>query len=111
MDARLPAHLEVAGLLRTVSQAGGFAAVLTKGERDAGTILVVCAEKGRNRRLFERMPSLEGPPIWSGIRAEDAENEAEFDHYLNRRKTQDPELWIIELDIANGERFIGLTSM
>ena len=111
MDGRLPAHLEVAGLLRTVSQAGGFAAVLEKGERDAGTILVVCAEKGRNRRLFERMPSVEGPRKWTEIRAEDVDIDVEFDSYLNRRKSQDPELWIIELDIANGERFIALTSM
>ena len=111
MDGRLPAHLEVAGLLRTVSQAGGFAAVLEKGERDAGTILVVCVEKGRNRRLFERMPSVEGPRKWTEIRAEDVDIDVEFDSYLNRRKSQDPELWIIELDIANGERFIGLTSM
>jgi hypothetical protein len=111
MDGRLPAHLEVAGLLRAVSQAGGFATVLKKGERDAGTILIVCAENGRNRRLFERMPSLDGPRKWSEIRSETAEIASDFDQYLNRRTTQDHELWIIELDIANGERFIGLTSV
>lgn len=89
--------------------AGGFAAVLNKGERDGGTILVICAERGGNRRLFERVPSAEGHREWQLNRHEDAENKSEFDEYLARRKGQDPDLWMIELDIANGERFIGLT--
>jgi hypothetical protein len=109
LDARLPAHLEVAGLIRAVGAAGGFAAVLNKGERDGGTILVICAEKGGNRRLFERMPSAEGHRKWALVRGEDTENKTEFDEYLIRRRVQDPDLWMIELDIANGERFIGLT--
>jgi hypothetical protein len=109
MEARLPAHLEVSGIIRAVDQAGGFAVVLKKGEHDAGTILMVCAEKGANRRVFERMPQLDGSREWTLIRTEDTENKDEIDHYLSRRGAQDPELWIIELDIANGERFIGLT--
>lgn len=83
--------------------------VLNKGERDGGTILVICAEKGGNRRLFERMPSPEGDRAWRLNRQETPENTQEFDHYLARRQAQDPDLWMIELDIANGERFIGLT--
>ena len=42
METRLPAHVEVAGLIRAVEAAGGFATVIAKGERDAGTLLVVC---------------------------------------------------------------------
>ena len=107
MTARLPAYLEVSGLVRAVNGAGGFAAVLHKGEREAGTILVVCAENGANRRVFERMPSLEGDRKWAVALIEHAENKREFDDYLTRREAQDPDVWIIELDIANGERFIG----
>lgn len=44
---RLPAHLEVAGLIRAVQAAGGFATVLNKGEREAGTILIVLTEKAQ----------------------------------------------------------------
>ena len=82
--------------------------VLHKGEREAGTILVVCAENGANRRLFERMPSLDGDRNWTLAQSEDIENKAQFDDYLSRRTAQDGDLWIIELDIADGERFIGL---
>jgi hypothetical protein len=108
MPPRLPAHLEVSGLLRQVSAAGGFAAVLHKGEREAGTILVVCTENGSNRRLYERMPSADGTRNWTLVRSELTDIAENLDDYLNRRMAQDPDLWIIELDIANGERFIGL---
>lgn len=108
MAPRLPAHLEVSGLLRAVEAAGGFAMVLNKGEREAGTIVVVCAENGSKRRIFERMPSPDGTRNWTLVQAEDAENTAKFDGYLDRRTAQDGDLWIVELDIADGERFIGL---
>ena len=109
MTLRLPAHLEVSGLLRLVAAAGGFAAVLHKGEREAGTIAVICAENGTNRRFFERMPGADGTRSWLVSMVEDTENKDKFDDYTRRRGTQDPDLWIIELDIPNGERFIGLT--
>ena len=108
MTARLPAHLEVSGLLRQVAAAGGFAAVLHKGEREAGTIMVICAENGAARRVFERMPSAEGDRDWALSKSETVESAQFIDDYLTRRQAQDPDLWIIELDIPNGERFIGL---
>jgi hypothetical protein len=107
-DARLPAHLEVAALLRATQAAGGFATVLKKGEREAGTILVVLTENGRKARLFERMPDPVGHRSWTCTKTQDSENPQEFDSYLERRRSGDPDLWIVELDIANGERFIGL---
>ena len=107
MDARIPAHLEVSGLIRRVQAEGGFAAVLKKGERDAGTILIVLAENGGNGRVFERMPQLDGTRAWTCSAKEDIENKGEFIDYLKRRGDQDPDLWVVELDIADGERFIG----
>lgn len=104
---RLPAHLEVAALIRSAQGQGGFAAVLRKGERDAGTILVVALRNGANPRLFERMPSIDGTRRWIESRAQNPENKAEFDDYLVRRTAQDGDLWLIELDVSNPERLIG----
>jgi hypothetical protein len=101
----------VAGLIRAVESAGGFAAVLHKGERDAGTIVVVLIEKGGKPRLFERVPDASGDRIWTCTRAQDPENSPEFNEYLVRRQASDPDLWIVELDIADGERFIGQTGL
>jgi hypothetical protein len=109
VEPRLPAYLEVAGLVRSVLSQGGFAAVLGKGEREAGTILIVTTQNGRNSRVFERMPQIDGSRTWSCSKQQDPDNPQDFNEYLNRRKYQDPDLWIVELDIANAERFIGLT--
>ena len=108
MDERLPAHLEVSGLIRAVEAAGGFATVLAKGERDAGTLLIICCENDTNVRLYERMPQLDGTRGWVLSKVQDTENPLDFFEYWQRRRRQDSDLWVVELDIANGERFIGL---
>lgn len=105
---RLPAHLEVAALIRCVGAEGGYASVLRKGEADAGTILLVLLEKGANARVYERMPRPDGTRQWTLSRKENPENKTELEDWLRRRADQDPDLWIVELDIAHGERLIGL---
>ena len=106
MDARLPAHIEVSGLIRAVESAGGFVMVLQKGERDAGTILVLTTQNGRNTRLWERMPQLDGSRKFSCTRKQDDENPREIDEYVGKRRRSDPDCWVIELDIENAERFV-----
>ncbi len=106
MEQRLPAHVEVGGLIRAVEAAGGFATVIAKGERDAGTLMVLCCENGTKLRAYERMPQADGTRKWELSREQDPENPMEFTEYCERRKHQDSDLWIVELDIANGERFI-----
>lgn len=106
-DARLPAHLEVGGLLRRVQQEGGFATVLARGEADAGTIMVVLADRNAPQRAFERMPQLDGTRAWTCSRTADPQDPSAFAEWLDRRRTQDKDLWIIELDVPQGERFIG----
>ena len=105
-SARLPAHLEVSALIRAVEAAGGFATVIAKGERDAGVILILTNEKGENARLWERMPRLDGARIFAVVKKEEIDKKSEFDDYISRRTTRDPDIWLVELDIANPERLI-----
>lgn len=106
MDARLPAHLEVSGLLRAVQAAGGFGMVVAKGERDAGTIIVLCCERGTGTRAWERMPQPDGDRRWTLVKRQEPENPHDFQDWCDRRRRQDPDLWLVELDIENAERFI-----
>lgn len=108
MDARLPTHLEIAGLIRAVESQGGFATVLAKGERDAGTILLVTTGPGEATRLHERMPQRDGSRPFSVTRELDPDKPQEFNEYLTKRRQQDPDIWILELDIAGAERFAAL---
>ena len=107
-EPRLPAHVEVGGLIRAVGAAGGFGMVLAKGERDAGTLLVICCTNGANARAYERMPQSDGTRKWFLAKVQNPENPADFTEFCDRRKRQDSDLWIVELDIANAERFIGV---
>ena len=105
---RLPTHLEVSGLIRLVESQGGTAMVLAKGERDAGTILIVTMCRGEDVRLFERMPQMDGTRPFLATKKQDPEKPEEFPAYLDRRRRQDPDIWIIEADIDNAERFVEL---
>jgi len=105
---RLPAHLEASSLIRLAQTNGGSAMVLAKGERDAGTILIVTMFRGDCMRLYERMPQLDGTRTFVATRSQDTENKTEFSDYLARRQAQDPDIWIIEVDIDDAERFIAL---
>ena len=107
---RLPAALEVSALIRLAEASGGFGMVLHRGEPDSGTVLIVILDnQGFGQTVasaFERLPKADGTRGWALAKTQDAENKAEFESYLARRMAQDPELWVIELTIAEGERFI-----
>ena len=106
MNERLPAHLEVSAILRLAESQGGFVTVLAKGERDAGTILLVTMCRGQEARLYERMPALDGSRSFVATRSENPENPQDFAEYLARRRRQDADIWLIEVDIADPERFV-----
>ncbi len=106
MTGRLPAHLEAGAILRLAESEGGFATVLAKGERDAGTILLVTLCRGADGVLYERMPQLDGSRKFIAAKRENPENPSEFSEYLARRRRQDDDVWLIEVDIADRERFV-----
>ncbi|MEE4153258.1 MAG: DUF1491 family protein [Erythrobacter sp.] len=103
---RLPAHLEIASLIRLVESRGGNATVLAKGERDAGTVLLATMYRGSDARLYERMPQLDGTRRFVQTKTQDPEKPQEFFEYLTRRASQDPDLWVLEVDVDDPARFI-----
>jgi len=108
VTTRLPAHLEIASLIRLTESQGGSAMVLSKGERDAGTVLIVTMFRGEEARLFERMPQLDGTRPFVATKSQDTEKPNEIPEYLERRRQQDPDIWILEVDIEDAERFVEL---
>lgn len=104
MTARLASHVLVGGLIRQAESEGGFGAVIAKGDSTGGAIAVILAEKGRKACFLERMLQPDGSYEWckSGPALANAE---QFELFLRRRRENDPDLWILELDIASAERF------
>ena len=76
---------------------------------DGAAALAQLGERPYNVIISDvRMPQLDGSRKWSLVRTQDLEKAREFIEYYERRKRQDSDLWVIELDVADGERFIGL---
>lgn len=105
MEARLQSSILVGALLRRAEAEGGFAVVLAKGDSTAGSILVILAEKGRKVRILERALQGDGRYYWQDVGSQALASSEETERFLNRRRGFDPDLWLIELDIASAERF------
>lgn len=112
MTARLPTHLAVAALLRRTNDAGGFAALRASGDPQTGAILVLLDERegfGPGRmRAIERIRGLEDRDEWIDAGPPDSTDSA-MEEYWRSRRARDPDLWVVELCIAAGERFVAET--
>ena len=102
MTARLTSAMLVSALIRRVGAEGGNAAVLAKGDATAGAILLICMEKGVVQSVCERILDMKGIYHWTAVGP--AEPGA-LNDYLDRRRARDADLWLVELDVANAERF------
>ncbi|MFL9840210.1 DUF1491 family protein [Sphingomonas sp. ST-64] len=109
MIARLASGLIVNALVRRVNAEGGSAMVLARGDAEAGAILILALERGGNPRFFERGIGPEGVPALVRSGPLDPGDPGEVSDYWQRRRARDPDLWVLELDIADAERFAAET--
>ncbi|MFL6781416.1 MAG: DUF1491 family protein [Sphingomicrobium sp.] len=110
MSHRLPTHVEVAGILRRVAAEGDFATVMRKGDPDRGSLLIIVSSRGRHVAILERVLGPQGDYRWQPAALPDSEGSAQIADFLARRARFDEDLWAIELDIAEPERFIAETT-
>lgn len=104
--ARLPARIEVAAIRRLAESMGGFATVLGRGERDAGAIAIVLHGRDRPSRLYERLPTIAGDRAFELTLEAPEGNPGQFEDRLRKRRASDPDLWLIEVDVPEWERFV-----
>ena len=110
MTPRLTSRITIDALFRRVQAAGGFATVLAKGDETAGAILLLCSERGEVKQLLERTVDLDGRYRWTPCGPQDVESAETRESYIQRRRRSDPDLWLIELDVADAERFAAETT-
>src|SRR4051812_1306162 len=65
--ARLPAHVEVASILRRAATAGDFATVMRKGDEDRGSLLLLITSRGRHVACLERTLGVDGLYRWARV--------------------------------------------
>jgi hypothetical protein len=105
---RLAASIEASALVRRVNADGGFATILAKGDAERGSLLLVVTERGRHVAMLERMLNAEGEYSWHRSGPEfGAPTPAEW---LQKRRRSDEDLWLIELNVPDAERFIAETT-
>jgi hypothetical protein len=102
---RLASHIEVSALIRRIEGQGGSGVVLSRGDREAGAILLLLCDRGAPKTLLERVLDVSGTYRWRRIGPQDIEGYQEFNTYIERRRRSDDDLWVVELDIAGVERF------
>jgi hypothetical protein len=108
VTARLTSEFKVKAMLRRVHDAGGSAMILARGDAMSGAILVLTLERGADPVFHERGLGLDG--MTQLIRTGPTSGYAQaVTDYWQRRRRNDPDLWVVELDIASAERFAAET--
>ena len=110
MSDRIPAHVEATAIMRRVEADGGFATVLRKGDMDRGSLLLFLSERGEFRGILERELGPDFTYRWTFKPVGDSPGSDSLRDLTARRERFDPDSWLIELDIADPERFIAETT-
>lgn len=110
MTERLGASVEASGLIRNAEAAGDFGVILHKGDPDRGSLLVVVRSRGRFVACLQRTLGLDGSYVWGEVGPEAGAPDERVSEFLTGQAGFDPDLWLIELDIAQPERFIAETT-
>ena len=108
--SRLSAQLEATGIVRRAEAEGNFAAILRRGDPERGALLLVVSSRGRHVAFLERVLTLAGDYHWQRVGPNDSANPEKVAEFLVKRARFDEDLWAIELDIAEPERFIAETT-
>ena len=110
-DDRLPAAIEAAGLVRTITAEGDFAAILKRGDPDRGALLLIINSRGEYVSCLQRRFAFDRNSYsWERVGPERSEGSGQLSHFLDQQARFDPDMWQIELDIAQAERFIAETT-
>lgn len=100
--ARLKTDIRVSALIRRAQQAGAFAAILRRGDADAGALWVVVRTSAELFRYTEQM-SMSGGREWY---QDGPFDEQEMTLRTNKAVDSDPDIWIVEIEDAQGRAFL-----
>lgn len=110
MSERLPAGVEVAALIRGVQGEGGFASILHRGDPDRGAISLLVVERGNPQAVLERRMAADFTYRWTKVPVSVALEGSGWLDWVDNMSRIDPDCWLVELDVADAERFIAETT-
>ena len=68
------------------------------------------SSRGVHKAALERVATLDGTYVWQRAGPVESASSLEISDFLARRARFDEDSWVIELDIADPERFIAETT-
>lgn len=115
---RLKSHIWVSAYLRRLNTVFVSAALVRRGNSDAGAIYIKVAHLDGTAQVYAplsthltgAMPGdaliLDEGRAWQPVYSPSA-TEAEVDAYLARQAARDPDIWILEVEMPEGKRLPG----
>lgn len=103
----IKAHIWAAALIRRAEVAGAFACVVRRGDPDAGACLVLVTRDRDRAALYMPARDESGVLIYLDLSAgAPGEDPAAIAAWVQRRISQDPDLWLVEIEDKAGRHFI-----
>ena len=115
---RVKSHIWVSAYLRRLNSSFISAALVRRGDSDAGAIYIMVAYLDGlcqvyaplSAHLAEAMPGdaliLDDGRAWQPVYTPNT-TETEADSYLSRHAARDPDIWILEIEMPEGKRLPG----
>ncbi len=102
---QLSSDIWVYALIRRATLGGAFATVVRRGDARGGAVLVKTLDRRSGEaRLWSQAVARDGEPLW--MQPLSGTEEAAMDAYIERAAARDPDLWVVEIEDADGKRFL-----
>ncbi len=102
-EPRLTSDFWVTAYMSRLRLAGIPHFLRSRGDATAGAVLVILNHLNGQSTLYQRTMTIEGSRAW-GVLADGSEREVE--DAMNRQRGFDPDLWVIEVEDAEGRHLL-----
>src|SRR5690606_11742561 len=100
---RLKAEIWVKALIRRCEVASVSALVVRRGDAGSGTVLLKVNTLDGEAQIYSPARDGEGELIWL---AKGRQTEAEADAYIEKQRSFDPDIWVVEVEDREGRHFL-----
>jgi hypothetical protein len=102
---RLKAGIFVRALIRRAQVAGAHGYVLRKGSEEAGAIVLKLLRRDGSSQVLNQARNGEGALVWARPLGETVDEE-QARSWFDKQVKFDPDLWIVEIEDAEGRAFV-----
>jgi hypothetical protein len=98
MEPRLKSKMWIQSLIRRCDLAAISAAVVARGDDDAGAILLKFNDRNSGCSVLAQARGPDGELVWMRATGPAPVAEADAESYIERQRRRDPDLWVIEIE-------------